>query len=83
MVVKTHFEFTIKRAVMIRKLAEYEAQETHAPGDTQGFLNRLVESAYEEMQAEQAAKRKLRTCQFCGQSYTGRPECPKCGTWNN
>lgn len=57
MIVKTHFELTLARAVKLRRLAEYGAAEHQHPVDTAGTLNALIERAYEIMEEEKKAKR--------------------------
>lgn len=55
MVVKTHFELTVARAVKLRRIAEYQAQQQHLATDTAATLNALIERAYELMEEEKRA----------------------------
>ena len=58
MIVKTHFEITVARAVKLRRVAEYQAQQQHLNTDTAATLNALIERAYELMEEEQRAERR-------------------------
>jgi ribosomal protein S27AE len=78
---KTVFTFTARYARIIRKSAEYVAQQQHTPVDTQAYLNQLILRAWQEIEDEQQAARKIRTCPLCGKVFSGNPACPTCGHW--
>ena len=58
MIVKTHFEFNLARAVKIRKMAEQAAREAGVSTDTQRFMDALVERAWQEHEEFLRAQRR-------------------------
>lgn len=78
---KMVFTFPVTTARQIRQLAEYEARQRGGGADTQKFLEQLIGRAHREMEDEQRAARKIRTCPTCGKVFSGNPACPGCGQW--